>query len=79
MKAGRALVFLAAAMKPFQSTNAICEIGGFPFSVHRIEEKSTLLIHGKAEYKANVSDSPAGTIASVEHALEMHGGSTRRA
>ena len=70
VKAGRALVFLAAAMKPFQSTKAIGEIGGFPISVHRFEERSTLLIHGKAEYKANVSDSAAGTIASVEHALE---------
>ena len=70
MKAGRALVFVAAAMKPFQSTKAIGEIGGFPISVHRFEERSTLLIHGKAEYKANVRDSAAGTIASVEHALE---------
>ena len=70
MKAGRALVFLAAAMKPFQSTKAIGEIGGFPISVHRFDERSTLIIHGRHEYKANVSDSPAGTISSVEHALE---------
>ncbi|MEP6672014.1 MAG: DEAD/DEAH box helicase family protein, partial [Chthoniobacter sp.] len=35
VKAGRALVFLAAAMKPFQSTKAIGEIGGFPISLHR--------------------------------------------
>ena len=45
-------------------------IGGFPISVHRFDERSTLIIHGRHEYKANVSDSPAGTIASVEHALE---------
>ena len=64
VKAGRALVFMGAAMKPFQSTKAIGEIAGFPISLHRFEERSTLLIHGKAEYKANVSDSPAGTIAS---------------
>ena len=70
VKAGRALVFLAAAMKPFQSTKAICEIGGFPVSPHRFDEKAKLIIHGKCEYKANVSDSAAGTIASVEHALE---------
>ncbi len=69
-KAGRALVFMGAAMKPFQSTKAIGEIAGFPISLHRFEERSTLLIQGKAEYKANLSDSAAGTIASVEHALE---------
>ena len=70
VKAGRALVFLEAAMKPFQSTKAIGEIAGFPLSLHRFEEKSTLLVDGRHEYKANVSDSAAGTIASVEHALE---------
>ena len=37
---------------------------------HRFDERSTLIIHGRHEYKANVSDSPAGTTASVEHALE---------
>ncbi|MEO6754495.1 MAG: helicase C-terminal domain-containing protein, partial [Chthoniobacteraceae bacterium] len=70
VKASRTLVFLAAAMKPFQSTKAVGDIGGFPISVHRFDERSTLIIHGRHEYKANVSDSPAGTIASVEHALE---------
>ena len=57
-------------MKPFQSTKAIGEIGGFPISLHRFDERANLVIHGKSEYKANVSDSPAGTIASVEHALD---------
>ncbi len=70
VKAGRALVFLAAAMKPFQSTKVIGEIGGFPVSLHRFEERSNLVIHGKCEYKANVSDSPTGSISSVEHALD---------
>ncbi len=70
VKAGHALVFLAAAMKPFQSTKAIGEIGGFPISLHRFDERANLVIHGKSEYKTNVSDSPVGTIASVEHALE---------
>jgi TolA-binding protein len=70
VKAGRALVFLAAAMKPFQSTKAIGEIGGFPVSLHRFDERANLVIHGKAEYKANVSDSPTGSISSVEHALD---------
>ncbi|MEP6672340.1 MAG: hypothetical protein ABJF10_24460, partial [Chthoniobacter sp.] len=53
-----------------QSTKAIGEIGGFPISLHRFDERANLIIHGRAEYKANVSDSPAGTIASVEHALD---------
>jgi hypothetical protein len=70
VKAGRALVFLAAAMKPFQSTKAIGEIGGFAVSLHRFDERANLIIHGKCEYKATVSDSPTGTISSVEHALD---------
>ncbi len=70
VKAGRALVFLAAAMKPFQSTKAIGEIGGFPVSLHRFDERANLVLHGRCEYKANVSDSPTGTISSVEHALD---------
>ncbi len=69
-KAGRALVFLATALKPFQSTKTIGEIGGFPVSIHKFEERATLSIQGKGEYKANISDSPTGTIASIEHALE---------
>ena len=28
------------------------------------------MIHGKHSYRANVSDSPTGTIASLEHALD---------
>ena len=70
VKAGRALVFLAAALKPFESTKTIGSIGGFPISVERFDERATLLIHGKHSYRANVSDSPAGTIASLEHALD---------
>jgi hypothetical protein len=70
VKAGRALVFLAAAMKPFESTKPIGSIGGFPISVERFDERATLLIHAKHSYRANVSESPAGTIASLEHALD---------
>jgi len=70
VKAGRALVFLAAALKPFQSTKAIGEIGGFSISLHRFDERVNVIIHGKKEYQANVSESPAGTVASIEHALE---------
>ena len=36
----------------------------------RFDERANLIIHGKREYKANVSDSPTGTIASLEHALD---------
>jgi hypothetical protein len=68
--AGRALVFIAAALKPFQSTNAIGNVGGFPISIHKFDERANLTIHGKNTYNANVSDSALGTIASVEHMLE---------
>jgi len=70
VKAGRALVFAAAAIKPFESTKAIGSIGGFPISIEKFDERATLLIHGKHSYRANVSDSPAGTVASLEHALD---------
>ena len=70
VKAGRALVFLAAALKPFESTKAVGNIGGFPISVERFDERATLLIQGKHAYRANVSDSATGTIASLEHALD---------
>ena len=68
-KAGRALVFLAAALKPFQTTKAIGEIAGFPIILHRSEARTSVTIHGKHTYDANVSDNPLGTIASIEHAL----------
>src|SRR5260370_38925416 len=70
VKAGRTLVFAAAAIKPFESTKTIGSIGGFPISIERFDERATLLIHGKHSYRANVSDSPTGTIASLEHALD---------
>jgi N12 class adenine-specific DNA methylase len=70
VKAGRALVFLAAALKPFESTKAVGNIAGFPISVERFDERATLLIQGKHAYRANVSDSATGTIASLEHALD---------
>ncbi len=70
VKAGRALVFAAAAIKSFESTKAIGGIGGFPISIEKFDERATLLIHGKHSYRANVSDSPTGTIASLEHALD---------
>ncbi len=68
-KAGRALVFLGAALKPFQATKTVGEIAGFPLSLQRNDEKIAVLIHGKNTYQANVSDNALGTIASLEHAL----------
>ncbi len=70
IKAGRALIFLGAALKPFESTRTIGAIGGFPISIERFGDRTTVLINGKHGYRANVSDSPAGTIASLEHALD---------
>jgi N12 class adenine-specific DNA methylase len=70
VKAGRALVFLAAALKPFESTKVVGNIAGLPISVERFDERATILIHGKHSYRANVSDSASGTIASLEHALD---------
>jgi N12 class adenine-specific DNA methylase len=70
VKAGRAVVFLAASLKPFESSKTIGEIGGFPISIERFDERATLLIQGKHSYRANVSDSPTGTIASLEHTLD---------
>jgi hypothetical protein len=68
-KAGRALVFLAASMKPFQTTKAIGTIAGFPISLQRLDARTTVTIQGKNAYDANVSDNALGSIASLEHAL----------
>ncbi|MBA3831707.1 MAG: DEAD/DEAH box helicase family protein [Chthoniobacterales bacterium] len=70
VKGGRALVFFAAALKPFESSKTIGNIGGFPVSIERFDERATLVIHGKHSYRANVSESATGTIASLEHALD---------
>ncbi len=70
VKAGRALAFLAAALKPFESSKIVGNIGGFPISIERFDERVTLLIHGKHSYRANVSENATGTIASLEHALD---------
>jgi hypothetical protein len=70
VKAGRALVFAGAGIKSFESTKTIGSIGGFSISIEKFDERATLFIHGKHSYRANVSDSPTGTIASLEHALD---------
>ena len=69
VKAGRQLVFIAAGLKPMQETRQIGSIAGFPISLHRLESRVELRIHGRNSYAATVSDSPQGTVASLEHAL----------
>jgi N12 class adenine-specific DNA methylase/predicted O-methyltransferase YrrM len=69
VKAGRQLVFIGAALKPMQSTGKIGSIAGFPISLHRLDARIELRIHGKNTYQATVSDSPQGTISSLEHAI----------
>lgn len=68
-KAGRALIFLAAAMRPFSATNPIGTIAGFSFTLQRFDETVKVLIQGKEAHEANVSDTPLGTIASIEKTL----------
>jgi len=51
-------------------TKTIGSIAGLPIAISKFDERANLIIRGKNEYKANVSDSPTGTIASVEHALD---------
>jgi hypothetical protein len=67
--AGRQLVFIGAALKPMQETRQIGSVAGFPISVNRFESGVELRIHGKNTYPATVSESPQGTIASLERAL----------
>ena len=69
VKAGRELVFIAEALKPMQETRQIGSIAGFPISLSRLDARVELRIHGKQTYGSTVSDSPQGTIASLEHAL----------
>ena len=70
VKAGRALVFLAESLRPFTTTHPIGEVGGFPFAVQRMDGSAKLLIQGKADHEANISDNALGTVASVEKALQ---------
>lgn len=67
--AGRQLVFIGHALKPMKSTHKIGSVAGFLISIHRLDARIELRIHGKNTYQATVSDSPQGTISSLEHAL----------
>jgi hypothetical protein len=69
VQAGHQLVFIGASLKPMQETRQIGSIAGFSISLHRLEARVELRIHGKRTYGSTVSDSPQGTIASLEHAL----------
>ncbi len=69
VKAGRQLVAIAENLKPMQETKQIGSIAGFPISVRRLDARVELRVHGRNTYYATVSDSPQGTIASLEHAL----------
>lgn len=69
VEAGRQLVFIGHSLKPMKSTHKIGSIAGFPISLHRLDARIELRIHGKNTYQATVSDSPQGTISSLEHAL----------
>ena len=70
VKAGRALVFLAESLRPFTTTHPIGKVGGFPFAVQRMDGSAKVLIQGKADHEANISDNALGTVASVEKALQ---------
>lgn len=63
-------MFLAESLRPFTTTHPISEVGGFPFAVQRMDGSAKLLIHGKADHEANISDNALGTVASVEKALQ---------
>ncbi|MGI8438177.1 MAG: helicase-related protein, partial [Chthoniobacterales bacterium] len=68
-KAGRAIIFAAAAMKPFQTTKPVGTIGGFPIAIQRLEDRANIVVQGKNAYTAHISETPLGTISSLEHAL----------
>jgi hypothetical protein len=46
-KAGRALVFLAAALNAFQSTKPVGTVAGFAFTIERLDARTSIKILGK--------------------------------
>ena len=70
VKAGRALVFLAESMRPFTTTHSIGEIGGFPFSIHKLDGSAKVIIQGKADHEAYISENALGTVSSMERELQ---------
>ncbi len=70
VKAGRALVFLAESMRPFTTTHPLGEVGGFPFSIQKLDGSAKVLIQGKADHEAYISENALGTVASIERELQ---------
>ena len=70
VKAGRALVFLAESMRPFSTTHPIGEIGGFPFCIHKLDGSAKVIIQGKADHEAYISENALGTVSSMERELQ---------
>lgn len=67
--AGRKLVFMGAALKTYEETKKVGSIAGFGMSMRNVGARIELTIHGSNNYEATVTDSPQGSIASIEHAL----------
>lgn len=73
-EAGRELISIASMLEPHQGTRKIGSIAGFAISLHRQEERTSVILHGKGQYTATVSESAAGTLASIEHSLSSFEG-----
>jgi hypothetical protein len=69
IEAGRRLVFTGAALKIYEDSKKIGSIAGFNISVRNVGARIQLQIHGRNDYEATVTDSPQGSISSIEHAL----------
>lgn len=69
IEAGRKLVFIGAALKIYEDSKKIGSIAGFEFSMRNVGARIQLKISGKNEYEATITDSPQGSISSIERAL----------
>lgn len=69
-QARRQLVFMGAALKSMEATGKVGKIGGFAFSLRRLDARVEMTLHGRNTYEATVSEGPQGSIASIEHALD---------
>ena len=70
VKAGRALVFLAESTRPFTTTHPLGEIGGFPFSIYKLDGSAKVIIQGRADHEAYISENALGTVSSMERELQ---------
>ncbi|MFT3992231.1 MAG: DEAD/DEAH box helicase family protein [Luteolibacter sp.] len=69
IEAGLKLVFMGASLKTYEETQKVGSIAGFGISLRNMGARVEVKLHGKNDYEATVSESPQGTIASIEHAL----------